>query len=138
MIKKISAFTLVELITAVALIIVLSVISVPIYKNNTQQAKEAEAYSLLSNIRTAQYAYWREFGYFLKATTSVSFNSALGVDARGNKYYNSFKGGNYDTDARGKYYFDAQVYGTGLATFNLQYNVTKGPRIAQDIDAGWK
>ncbi|MBQ3834947.1 MAG: type II secretion system protein [Elusimicrobia bacterium] len=137
MIKKISAFTLVELITAVALIIVLSVISVPIYKNNTQQAKESEAYSLLSSIRTAQYAYYREYGYFLKANTSVNSNPALGVDARGYKYYTSFKGGDYDTAARGKYYFCAQAI-SSEGSFYLQYNVTKGHKIVQSIDESWK
>ncbi len=43
-------FTLVELVIVIAIVIILSVISVPIYRGYVDKAKYAEGYALLGNI----------------------------------------------------------------------------------------
>ena len=92
-------FTLVELVITIAIVIILSVISVPIYRGYVDKAKLAEAYALLGSILSAQKAYYSEHGNFLrnedgsvKAAASFSCNeNVLGIDARGNKYFTLFQ-----------------------------------------------
>ena len=94
-IKKKKGFTLVELVITIAIIIVLSSISVPIYKNYVWNAKKSEGYMLLATIRDAQLNYRNEHGNFLFFTGTCSKTNngwtcnetVLGIDARANKYY---------------------------------------------------
>ena len=87
-------FTLVELVIVIAIVIILSVISVPIYRGYVDKAKWAEGYALLGTILSAQKAYYSEHGNFLAADHSEGsfsgYEKVLGIDARGNKYYTSF------------------------------------------------
>ncbi|MBQ3834151.1 MAG: pilin [Elusimicrobia bacterium] len=62
---KTNGFTLVELAITVAIIVILSSISVPIYKDYIGKSKMAEGYTLLSSIRNAQMEYYNEYGRFL-------------------------------------------------------------------------
>ena len=87
-------FTLVELVITIAIVIILSVISVPIYRGYVDKAKLAEGYALLGAILSAQKAYYSEYGNFYKSTVEgTSYEPALGVDVRGNKYFTSFWAG---------------------------------------------
>ena len=99
-------FTLVELVITIAIVIILSVISVPIYRAYVDKSKMAEGYALIGAVISAQKAYFSEYGNFynsasvsLSADRWTSFNTALGVDARGNKYFTSFSSGWAPLDA---------------------------------------
>ena len=108
---KRAAFTLVELVITIAIVIILSVISVPIYQGYTKKAKMAEGYALLGTILSAQKAYYSEYGNFLRASEGcgwTSFDTIFGIDARGNKYFTCFLASN-NVSLNPKEYFDAFV-----------------------------
>ena len=102
-------FTLVELVITIAIVIILSVISVPIYRGYIDKAKFSEAYALLGVILSAQKTYYSEYGYFLKYQQTsgyTNYEPVLSIDARGNKYFTRFlvsRNGDWDP----KIYFDA-------------------------------
>ncbi len=88
-------FTLVELVIVIAIVIILSVISVPIYRGYVDKAKMAEGYALLGTIISAQKSYYSEYGYFWTSAWMgmdyrTSYNEYLGIDARSNKYFTFF------------------------------------------------
>lgn len=106
---KNKGFTLVELVVVISVVIILSLISVPLYKDHTLDAKRAEGYSLLCAIRDAQINYYGEYDNFLYAfnvtgtwnTFTTDNTDILGINARMNKYFKSFSvnsSGNTMTD----------------------------------------
>ena len=92
--NKQSGFTLVELVITIAIVIILSVISVPIYRGYVDKAKWAEAYALAGTIFSAQKAYFSEHGHFYGVDSISRYITSndilLGIDARGNKYFTLF------------------------------------------------
>ncbi len=93
--KSKTGFTLVELVIVIAIVIILSVISVPIYRGYVDKAKKSEGYALLGAILSAQKAYYSEYGYFYysphcRDVEWSNYYPALGVDARSNKYFTLF------------------------------------------------
>ncbi|MBQ3834436.1 MAG: prepilin-type N-terminal cleavage/methylation domain-containing protein [Elusimicrobia bacterium] len=94
-----TGFTLIELVITIALIVVLSMVSTPLYKNYTKNSKRSEGYLLLGAIRDAQMQYLSEYRCFLsgdkssigKTDTYSCKEDVLGIDARGNKYFTAFK-----------------------------------------------
>ena len=103
--KKQKGFTLVELVITIAIVIILSVVSVPIYRGYMDKAKLSEGYALLGTILSAQKNYFSEYGNFLDdgngtPTGSTSWYTCnepiLGIDARGNKYFTWFHAGDYE------------------------------------------
>ena len=141
-------FTLIEMIITITIIIVLSTISVPIYKNYQEDAILAEAYVLLGTIREAQKNYYSEWGNFLTMTRCsggkgfTNNEEVLGIDARGNKYFTWFSvngyGGNDFGTARRSYYFYALVHKRGQLydspSLGLQYNISLGQKIFDGMD----
>ena len=96
--EKEKGFTLVELVITIAIVIILSIVSVPIYQGYTKKAKLSEGYALLALILTAQKNYYSEYGNFLHSSESSAGGNVytcndevLGIDARGNKYFTYFK-----------------------------------------------
>ena len=96
--KRLKGFTLVELVITIAIVIILSVISVPIYRGYVDKAKYAEGYALIGLIISAQKNYYSEYGNFLDeewtGVLSGKFTDnhpLLGIDARGNKYFTAFR-----------------------------------------------
>ncbi len=97
--KNPKGFTLVELVIVIAIVIILSVISVPIYRGYIDNAKWAEGYALLGAIVSSQKAYYSEYGNFLYYSDSGGFPNCIsitGVDPRGNKYFTWYYVGNFD------------------------------------------
>ncbi len=88
-----AGFTLVELVIVIAIVIILSVISVPIYRGYVDKAKWSEYYALFGTIISAQKAYYAEHGNFLEDSIWTYNETILGIDARGNKYFKYFKVG---------------------------------------------
>ena len=97
--KKSKGFTLVELVIVIAIVIILSVISVPIYRGYIDKSKMAEGYALLGTVLSAQKAYYAEYGNFYRDprpantgrndTNYSNYEPVLGIDARGNKFFSS-------------------------------------------------
>ncbi|MBQ3834207.1 MAG: prepilin-type N-terminal cleavage/methylation domain-containing protein [Elusimicrobia bacterium] len=122
---KIKAFTLVEMIITIALVVILSTLSVPIYRKHVVNAKKAEGYTLLAQIKDSQLLYYSEYRrFFTKYEGQKSFEEVLGIDARGNKYYSLFQIGGADGAC-----FYATVWGAG-GRITLGYNRTTGSTTA--------
>ena len=151
--KKLKGFTLIEMIITIVVIIILSSISVPMYKGYKKQAIAAEGYVLLGAIRDAQMAYYNRYRNFLyysqsSAGSAVYTNNeeVLGIDARGNKYFTWFHVGHGGNSSRLKYYFDAaskkpkELQSSNDTQLMLQYNISLGQRIInypKDPYEGW-
>lgn len=96
--KNNKAFTLVELVITILVLIVLSSIATPIYIGHVNRAKYAEGYALIGNIMKAEDLYRGEYGnfYYLSPTWAAggtiytSKSDVLGVNASGNKYFTKF------------------------------------------------
>ena len=94
--SKNKAFTLVEMIITITLIVILSAISVPIYRGYTRNAKMSEGYILIGAIKNAQLAYYNKYRSFLRWNNGSATNygtcneEVLGIDARGNKFFTYF------------------------------------------------
>ena len=115
--RRSKGFTLVELVITIAIDIILSVISVPIYRGYVNKAKMAEGYALLGALLSAQKAYYSEYGNFLRNLDSVgdtNYDPVLGVDARGNKYFTYFTQGAGESGDYPKYYTHLIVHNTDL------------------------
>ena len=82
-------FSLVELVITIAIIAVLSMVSVPIYKNYVLNSKFTEGYVLLGSIKEAQIMYYSEYLRFISYTYGPN-NNILGIDTRANKYFTTF------------------------------------------------
>ncbi len=146
--KNLKGFTLVELVITIAIVIILSVVSVPIYRGYTINAKFSEGYALLGMILSAQKAYYSQYGNFLRYQDSSSPNSqtayetVFDIDARGNKYFTWMDFGDIN-NANNKIYFESYVLVPPDLRKNrdtwlgLQYNITKGA-IFMDWPSGKK
>ena len=131
--KKIKGFTLIELVITIAVVIVLSSISVPVYKDHLSKSKLAEGYALLSTIRSAEETYYAEYGNFYWRSYYESTNNdpILNINARTNKYYTWFYVGAESHYVTNSYCFLARVAnptGTddGRKYLYLNFNVTTG------------
>ena len=126
-----AAFTLVELVITIAIVIILSVISVPIYRGYVDKAKWSEGYSLIGTILSAQKSYYSEYGNFLRYTPATSFDQVLGIDVRGNKYFTRFFAGGGTADDP-KVFFHCGIAipedlrHAGTSAFGINYNITTG------------
>ncbi len=140
--NKLKGFTLVELVITIAIVIILSVISVPIYRGYVDKAKYAEGYALLGVILSAQKAYYSQYGNFLSRFQSdvksySCFEGVLGVDARGNKYFTYFRTAANETFSEALTFFNAAVYKpqelvNDKTLLTLYYNITEGATIVEN------
>ena len=99
---KKKGFTLMELVITMTIVIILSLISWPIYRR--QHLREvsllSEGYALLGAIKDAQINYYNEYGRFLHCRHSMNREYAdqgwtandpvLGINAMNNKYFSWF------------------------------------------------
>ena len=146
--KNEKGFTLVELVITIAIVIILSVISVPIYRGYVDKAKTSECYALLGTILSAQKAYYSEYGNFYGNAFYTDYEPVLGVDARGNKYF-TYYFVNANWNYAGKYYFHSCAYKSSELKEKgekncvmLQYNITRGAKYVEynnqnDLDSSW-
>ncbi len=134
--RRSRGFTLVELVIVIAIVIILSVVSVPIYRGYIDKAEMTEAYALLSTCLSAQKAYYSEHGNFLAHYSNAApdgytnYHPILGIDARGNKYCTFFRATSSAYDWS-KYFFSAAVYKPVNSrkekkVLQLCFNITSG------------
>ena len=137
---KIKGFTLVELVITIAIIIILSLISAPMYTEHVKKAKMSEAYAILAEIRDAQIRYYNEYREFLNGWTTrkgiydtTKCEPVLGVDIRGKKHFKSLQLG-WGASPGNKWFFSAWTQAAGerenyfskLNRLSLVYNLTSG------------
>ena len=145
--KKVGkGFTLVELIITMTIVVVLSLISWPIYRSFhlKEVSMLAEGYALLGSIKDAQIHYYNEYGNFLCARESFAQNQdypnntytssdpVLGINVMNNRYFSKF---NYDSGNRTQFYwknrFSARAHGkigknaTDTVEMILPFNLTE-------------
>ncbi len=139
-VRKKLGFSLMELLLTITILIILSLVSGPIYRSHAYKAKLGEGYALLGTIRSAQQTYFGEYGNYLSRGNTISSKNSigragtaneeiLGIDARANKYYTWFNicwttGG----DSK-KHAFTASVYGNGAPHLYLMFNNTRPPKV---------
>ncbi len=141
--KSKTGFTLVELVIVIAIVIILSVISVPIYRGYVDKSKMAEGYALLGAILSAQKAYYSEYGNFLKSGNATAgmngftvYEPILGVDARGSKYFTFFRPGT-EANSQGKDFFSAfvkkpkELCENGYTRLGLNYYIVSGATFSE-------
>ncbi|MBQ3834701.1 MAG: prepilin-type N-terminal cleavage/methylation domain-containing protein [Elusimicrobia bacterium] len=120
--KKQKGFSLIELVITIMIIIILSLISGPIYRSYSLKAKEAEGYALMGTLRSAQENYYRQYRQFYYNSSLTCNNEVLGIDARHNKYFTSFKINYLGSNT---YSFYAYIKGNkGVKNFYMDYNLT--------------
>ncbi len=132
--RKLKGFTLVELVITIAIVIILSVVSVPIYQGYTNKAKQSEGYALLGLILSAQKSYYSEYGNFFSGdgydNYITSYDPVLGIDARGNKYFTKFRDSfsGYDIQYRFRAFVfkPLELIQNGKSEIKLDYNITSG------------
>ncbi|MBQ3834720.1 MAG: prepilin-type N-terminal cleavage/methylation domain-containing protein [Elusimicrobia bacterium] len=125
---KRNGFTLVELVVTIMIVIVLSAVSVPLYKGFTSKAKIAEGNVLLGRIRDAQLEYYNEYRNFLWGDQSSIQNrnsfsckeDVLGIDARTNKYFTMFQV-SYGNNNNVWNQFLAIIKSKDLGTLSMQF-----------------
>ena len=132
---KQKGFTLMELVTVIALVVVLTVISAPIYNSYASKARMAEGYALVGTIRSAQDNYFNEYATYLRALDSVAGSikytnndTILGINAKVNNYYTWFNINDKDTDTDILEGYKCIVEGSA-GNITLTYNRTTGVTI---------
>ncbi len=135
--RKLKGFTLVELVITIAIVIILSVVSVPIYRGYIDKTKWSEAYALMGTVLSAEKAYYSEYGNFYIGSGYTPFDPVLGIDARGNKYFTLIR--NWSANDP-KYLIrvmtripDELVNGT-VVCFVMHHNVTTGTTFSKYND----
>ncbi len=71
------AFTLMEMMAVVAIIMVMVGLLFPVIGNIKEQAKKAKARTEMDNLRIAIKAFYREYGYYPQTTSWTQFSAML-------------------------------------------------------------
>lgn len=142
--KNLKGFTLVELVLVISIVVVLSVISGPIYRSYAYKARQAEGYALLGTIRSAQESYYGEYSTYLGSVYSSGHGNytcneeVLGIDARPNKYYTQFAVNlTPGVDRPINVGFTSAVVGNGAANITMYYDRTSGVTMKSG-GSGWE
>ena len=128
-IKKKKGFTLMELVTAIAIVVILTVISAPIYNSYALKGKQVEGYALIGTIRSAQDNYFNEYNNYLRASDSTAGSAKytnndtlLGINAKVNSYYTWFNINDNNDNLSESY----KCIVLGLSSITCIYNRTTG------------
>ena len=89
MLKK-KGFTLPEVVITIAIVGILSMVAVPVYRGYVNKSISTEGKALLAEISAAEQIYYSRNGQFYVTSNAESENRALGVDARKNKYFSAY------------------------------------------------
>ena len=140
--RKNKGFTLVELIITMTIVVILSLVSWPIYRSYhlKEVSMLGEGYALLGAIKDAQIHYYNEYGYFLNPRDSIKIGSipgtwtpndpVLGINVMNNRYFSKFSCYARLGDSSGipnnvfAYAFTAGVMSKDAGTIIMPYNLT--------------
>ena len=125
--KGMVGFTLIELIITIALVVILSLVATPMYKNHILNAKVSEGYALIGQIMSSQQNYYSSYEYFLKGqhgnvsgSSETSTDEVLGINALPNLYFTKFRVGENAT----KNGYTAIVYSKEAGSITSIFNMT--------------
>ena len=124
---KIKGFTLPEVVITIAIVGILSLAAVPIYRGYVRKAMATEGKALLAEIDAAQKIYHARNGVFYEPSSSdkkESYNTKFGVDARTNKYFTVYKITTGDDDT-----FTATIGESDDKALILRGSLTAEPQI---------
>lgn len=110
-------FTLIELVVVMVIIGILSVISVPMYRNYVERAMGSEGKAMIGGIAKAEKVYYAEFGRFLEVARTNK-DSIIDVDARTNTYYPEYT---VVTGGAGQTFF-ITAHGNAEAPWDVTYD----------------
>jgi len=88
--KKHFGFTLTELMTTLAIVVILALLLVPIYRSYVKKGVATEGKALLGEINAAQQIYYSRHGQYYAGTVGQQLAASFGVDSRSNKYFTSY------------------------------------------------
>jgi len=77
--RKICAFTLVELVVAVVIVMILAGFALVKYSDITEKARSAEAYAVLADIAAAENGYYVEYNTYTNIWANLDRNSSVPV-----------------------------------------------------------
>lgn len=89
--KKITAFTLLEVLVVVVIVGILAALAIPQYRKASESSKAAEAYNNLSAIRKAEWTYYNRYADFTSDLNDLSIenpNNIPSVRDGGNRCFN--------------------------------------------------
>ncbi len=86
--KKMSGFTLIELMIVTAIVAVLAAIAVPMYQDSVKKSRRAEAVSALMTGAQRLEAYYTANGKYTAADGSLAPVFATAIPSSGTAYYN--------------------------------------------------
>ena len=123
--RKVSGFTLIELMIVVAIIAVLAAIAIPAYQNYLIRAQVTEGTTLASGAKAAVWDYVSNTGNFppsnqtagLPAPASISGKYVSGVSVTGGKITVSFAGPQANLAIHGQQLVLSPSMGTGSITW---------------------
>ncbi|MBO7610617.1 MAG: prepilin-type N-terminal cleavage/methylation domain-containing protein [Elusimicrobia bacterium] len=89
---KIKGFTFPEVIITIAIVGILSMAAVPVYKGYVRKSISVEGKSLLAEVNAAEQIYFARNGSFYPTTANGAGDDKLilGVNAEKNKYFTSY------------------------------------------------
>lgn len=89
MLKK-KGFTLPEVVITIAIVGILSMVAVPVYRGYVNKSISSEGNALLAEISAAEQIYYARQGCFYATNNTERESRALGVNAQRNKYFSSY------------------------------------------------
>ncbi|WP_201765616.1 type IV pilin protein [Desulfotignum phosphitoxidans] len=126
--KNNKGFTLIELMIVVAIIGILAAIAIPNFMSYQCKAKQAEAKSILGNMRVLQEAYFAEYGNYADNTVQMGFNTPKGDPKYTYDVTETDSGAGFDATATAK---DGKGLGDGAAadkwTMDEDANLVNSP-----------
>ena len=103
--ERTKGFSLVELMVAIVIIGILSVVSAVAYRGYVKRGMETEARTMLAELNAAEEVYYvRNKEYYNPGTTLITSDASLGVDFARNKYFKNFKKYGSPTPASNMYF----------------------------------
>ena len=89
--KQRNGFTVIEIILALVIVAILSIIVIPVYRGYVKRGISTEGKALLSEINIGQQSFhYRTGKYYDGAVTNAQVTPELGVNAKTNKYFTSY------------------------------------------------
>ncbi len=89
---KIKGFTFPEVIITIAIVGILSMVAVPVYKGYVRKSISTEGKALLAEVNAAEQIYYARNGIFYSTVSNGAGDDRLllGVNAEKNKYFTSY------------------------------------------------
>ena len=88
--KKNMGFSLTDLVVTLAIVAIIAIVAVPVYRGYVKRGIATEGNSLLGEINAAQQIYYTRHGRYFAGTEGQTFSRALGISTERAKYFTSW------------------------------------------------